>query len=165
MLSHVALLKELIVNKRLYGECPSCKESFPLTKAQLFFDKPSTDPTLEAMRKWSNRVEEGFKQLEQQKLQAKHRSRRGVLDVNVGKVLEKIAPALPGFSFDCYDCRALSEPIDYVVFDGLTKNGRVDYLRLIDIKTGESQLNKHQRQIRDAVDEGKVQWNTYNKVI
>jgi len=165
LLSQATLLKEIVANKKLYGECPSCGEGFPLTKAQLFFGKPSTTLALEAIEKLSRKLEEGFADLEQKKLLAKQRSKRGVLDVNVGKVLEKIAPALPGFSFDCHDCRALSEPIDYIVFDGLTKNGRVDYLRLIDIKTGESQLNTHQRQIRDAVSEGRVEWNTYNKVI
>jgi predicted Holliday junction resolvase-like endonuclease len=88
-----------------------------------------------------------------------------VIDVNVGKVLEKIAPALPGFGFNCHDCRPLFEPVDYIVFEGLTKKGMVESIQIIDIKTGQAGLNPHQQQIKNAIDERRVEWNTYQKPV
>ena len=165
MLSQEIFLQKIMADKKLYGECPECGESFPIAESQLFYGKPTKGAALDAVNKWKKELQDAIKELEKRKIDAKKRSKRGVIDVNVGKVLEKLAPALPGFSFDCHDCRPLFEPIDYIIFEGLTKNGKVDSIKIIDIKTGQSRLNKHQRQIRDAIEEKKVEWNTYRKEI
>jgi predicted Holliday junction resolvase-like endonuclease len=151
--------------KRLYGECPNCEETFPLTKAHLFYGKPVAEPALNTVNEWAERLEASQRDLAKQKLQARDKSKQRVIDVNVGKVIEKIAPALPGFSFDCHDCRGLFEPVDYVIFEGLTQKGTVESIQLIDIKTGQSQLKPHQRQIKEAIENRRVEWKTYEKVI
>jgi len=164
-LSQKDILKALIGERKLYGECPNCEESFSLSSANLFYGKPIADPALKAVKEWEGNLDASQKELAKRKLQARDRSMRGVIDVNVGKVLEKIAPALPGFSFDCHDCRALFEPVDYVIFEGLTHKGQVESIQLIDIKTGQSQLGLHQRQIKEAIENRRVEWKTYEKVI
>ena len=74
---------------------------------------------------------------------------------NIGKVVEKIAPSLAGFPALTEECRALFEPIDYVVFQGLRK-GVVDSLQFVDVKSGNAKLTTRQKEIRDAVEDGKV---------
>jgi len=163
----IGIIKRLIAEKKLYGECPNpeCRMSFPLTKAQLFHGKPLEGPALDAAEKWRSELSYALDQIKERKKKTRERSERGVLDVNIGKVLEKIAPALPGFSFNCHDCRPLFEPIDYIVFEGLTENGIVDSIKVIDIKTGTPQLSDHQRQIKEAIEEQRVEWKTYKKVV
>jgi len=51
----------------------------------------------------------------------------------------------------------LFDPIDLIVFRGLT-NKKVKHITFLDIKTGESGLNKHQKMIRDAVYDKKVEF-------
>jgi predicted Holliday junction resolvase-like endonuclease len=164
-LSQQDVLDKLIADKRLYGECPSCGETFPLFKSHLFYRKPTATPALNAVEQWRRKIIEAQNDLTKRKQQTRQRSERGVIDVNVGKVLEKIAPALPGFRFDCHDCRPLFEPVDYIIFEGLTKRGIVESIQIIDIKTGQSGLNPHQQQIKNAVDEKRVEWNTYQKPV
>ena len=55
------------------------------------------------------------------------------------------SPAGMHFLTQPYDCRSLFEPIDYVAFDGMTTTGKVDQIAFIDVKTGASRLNSHQR--------------------
>jgi predicted Holliday junction resolvase-like endonuclease len=83
----------------------------------------------------------------------------GAESAGVGKVAEKIALSLPGFPVDPADCRALFEPIDYVVFRGLARQGVIDSLLFVDVKTGNRKLEDHQCQIRDLVQAGKVSLN------
>lgn len=69
--------------------------------------------------------------------------------------------------FNPRDFRHLGDPIDYLVFSGGTsiKDGDGDTIEeiiLLDIKTGEADLNKTQRRIRDAVVNGKISFATYN---
>jgi predicted Holliday junction resolvase-like endonuclease len=59
------------------------------------------------------------------------------------------------------DCRSLFNPIDYIIFDGLSK-GNVEKIVFSDIKTGEySRLTGSQPQIRQLVQKKKVVWDTY----
>ena len=65
------------------------------------------------------------------------------------------------------DYRFMGNPIDYVCFDGLSdvldgQSDKIKSIRIIDIKTGKSSLNKSQRRIRNAITEGKVTFEIIN---
>jgi predicted Holliday junction resolvase-like endonuclease len=81
-----------------------------------------------------------------------------------GQLAEQIAPLLPGFPFHPSDFRFLGQPIDFVVFVGLTeaKEGLGDIQEVVigDIKQGNARLSPHQRAIKRAVDDGRVRWET-----
>jgi predicted Holliday junction resolvase-like endonuclease len=111
---------------------------------------------------WEAGLEERRKGLHEARCRLTERSETATVSVNIGKILEKVAPAMRGFDMDCRDLRPLFEPIDYVAFNGLASgNGRVDSVLFFDVKTGGAQLTLAQRQIRDAVERGKVHWATY----
>ena len=86
---------------------------------------------------------------------------RTSLAVNVGKAVEKVAPALPSFPHAIGDCRFLGEPIDYLVFGGIVPQGRIEELVFLDIKTGKAKLTDGQKLIRDAVERHKVELALY----
>ena len=77
-----------------------------------------------------------------------------------GQFLEKLAPHFPDFPYDPTEIRFIGTPVDYVVFRGLS-TGTVEEIILLEVKSGESDLSKGQRRIRDAVDAGKVRWELY----
>ncbi len=83
-----------------------------------------------------------------------------------GKIAEHMVPMYKGvFKYDPSDARFLGAPIDYVIFDGYTavKDGKSDEpitVVLADIKTGNAKLNRTERKIKEAVDEGRVRWET-----
>jgi len=83
-----------------------------------------------------------------------------------GFTIENFAPFLQK-KYSPTDFRHLGDPIDYVIYDGLTDihQGVADEIKeiiFLDIKTGQSRLNKGQRRIRDAVNSGKVSFKVYN---
>ena len=82
---------------------------------------------------------------------------RRSLAVTGGKVHEQLVPHLPGFAFDPRDARFLGAPVDYVVFDGLA-GGRVEQVVFLEVKTGGGALSSRERQIREAVEAGRVVW-------
>jgi predicted Holliday junction resolvase-like endonuclease len=81
-----------------------------------------------------------------------------------GKMAEQIAPLLPGFDYWPADSRFLGDPVDYVVFSGYS--ACKDHLEdchnmevvILDIKQGKSGLTYGQRQIAQAVSEGRVRF-------
>ena len=80
------------------------------------------------------------------------------LAVTSGKVHEQLVPYLPEFGFNPKDARFLGSPVDLVVFDGLAE-GDVRRVVFLEVKTGSSgALNRRERQVRDAIEAGAVEW-------
>jgi predicted Holliday junction resolvase-like endonuclease len=77
--------------------------------------------------------------------------------VTTGKVLEHIAPHLPGFPFNPKDARFLGSPVDYVVFDGLDE-GAIQQVVFVEVKTGDSALTARQKRIKEVIESGRVKW-------
>lgn len=79
---------------------------------------------------------------------------RGVLG---GKAGEQLAPLVPDFCarYDASEARFLGAPIDYVVFDGIGA-GDLREIVLVEVKTGSGRLNANERQVEQAVREGRV---------
>lgn len=157
------IIKELKSNLNLYAECPTCGKSFQLNKAIMFYvDGPIPDEAKKIITKKENDLAMRKKELIKTRKKLKERAEKATISVNLGKILEKVAPAIRGFKYNPRDCRALFEPIDYLVFNGLsTENGDIDSMLFIDIKTGNAKLNYHQKQIKATVENGKVFWDTY----
>jgi predicted Holliday junction resolvase-like endonuclease len=78
--------------------------------------------------------------------------------VILGKVTEHLVPYLPTFTFNPKDARFIGSPIDILVFDGMDE-GELREIVFIEVKTGPTAaLTKRERQIRDAVRTGRIQW-------
>ena len=72
-------------------------------------------------------------------------------EVRLGHIAETLAPFLDQFDFDPENCTFLGQPIDYISFGD-------DEITFIEVKSGNSQLNKKQRHIRDLVKAKFVSW-------
>jgi predicted Holliday junction resolvase-like endonuclease len=77
--------------------------------------------------------------------------------VITGKVTENIIPYMPVFPYNPKDVRFIGSPVDLIVFDGAAEGCLRDVI-FLEVKTGGSSLNQIQRQIRDAVLAGRVEW-------
>lgn len=83
-----------------------------------------------------------------------------------GKIAEHMIPMYRDvFKYDPSDARFIGAPIDYIIFDGYTavKDGDSDEpitVVLADIKTGNAKLSRTERKIKEAVEQGRVSWET-----
>lgn len=83
-----------------------------------------------------------------------------------GKMAEQLAPIMPQFQYLPSDAKFLGDPVDYVVFDGYSDfregEGRAEDIEvvLIDIKSGGARLSKGQMAIAQAIQQGRVRFET-----
>lgn len=83
-----------------------------------------------------------------------------------GRVAEQFAPLLPGFEYLPSDAKFLGDPVDYVIFDGYTdwRDGNLPSAAieviLMDIKSGQARLSQGQLAIAEAVQQGRVRFET-----
>jgi predicted Holliday junction resolvase-like endonuclease len=74
----------------------------------------------------------------------------------LGKLLERVAPCFRRFAYDPRDMRCICDPMDYVLFHGLTVERKVSQITFIEVKSGRSGLSGVQRSVRDTVERGRV---------
>lgn len=152
---------DALSKSNLYVECPHCNETVGLWHAHLFYldDFPPEAKTLYQSR--LEELKERKESLREMPGKIARASETSASAVNIGLILERIAPSMSNFPFDHNDCRSLFDPIDYVVFEGLSRKGVVERIVFAEIKTGKSKLSTRQGEIRFLIERKRVYWNTY----
>ncbi len=79
-----------------------------------------------------------------------------------GQVAEQLAPYLPEFPCNPGDVCFLGKPVDFIGFTGLTESDEIHEVMFIEVKTGQSKLNGHEKQLKDAIQKGCVRYVEYN---
>jgi predicted Holliday junction resolvase-like endonuclease len=159
-----ALIAELQRDTRFKATCPACIENFRLSDTVLFVvgDQPPK-AALIALHAMRERIKERRRELARNRDRMTKTARRTAEAVNLGKIVEKIVPSFASFSYEPGDCRALFEPVDYLVFSGLAKHNQVEALFFVDVKSGSARLNSAQRSIKSAIERGSVRFGTIQK--
>ncbi len=150
----VRILETLSKDREIWAVAP-CGHEYRLSDSEIFYGEDLT-PSAKAFVK---SVEEELADLRDEVKDLEYKLTAGFtkksVEVKLGKTVEKICAVFPGFPYVPSDCRALFDPIDYLAFKGL-KGGSISQLDFVDVKTGRARLNDVQKEIRDAVDDGKV---------
>ncbi len=153
------LIKQL-KESGLYAEC-TCGEEFRLCDAILFDGtKPMPKEALEAQNNLMQRLKDREEELSKQKKLATDRAQNTAKSVGVGKNIEKIFPTLKDFKWELPDARFLSDPIDLITFNGMSK-GNIMSINFIEVKSGNARLNKHQKSVKEAVEDKKVVYKEF----
>ena len=79
-----------------------------------------------------------------------------------GQVAEQLAPYLPEFPCNPGDVCFLGKPVDFIGFTGLTESDEIHEVMFIEVKTGQSKLNGHEKQLKDVIQKGRVRYVEYN---
>lgn len=159
------LIAQLEAVPGLKLECPHCEGAFSVKRAKLFgmfesYPKRARDlmrSRMDATQDLKSEIKARRKRLNADKKVKAARITVASEATNFGQISEHIIPAFQSFPYIQSECRALFKPIDYIVFRGLAKKGRVDLLTFVDVKTGGGRLTPKQREVRDCIAEGRLQ--------
>ena len=78
--------------------------------------------------------------------------------VSFGKTIEHYVPFMENFPVDPKDVQFFGKPIDYVAFSNRGSRTKCG-VHFIEVKSGNSHLNQHQKNIKDAILKGRVHWH------
>ena len=148
-------------NGQFHIECPSCDEEIKLSKVGLFHLDNFTPEAQGVYKQMLEDQKERRVKLKERKLSIPLKSEVSAKAINLGFLLERLAPTLDDFTFNKNDCRSMFDPIDYVIFEGLNKKQRVDKIVFVDIKTGGARLTSKQKKIKEVIEEKNVEFKTY----
>ena len=75
--------------------------------------------------------------------------------VGFGKTIEHFVPFMEGFPVKAKDVQFYGNPVDYIGIKNRNSKNKCE-VHFIEVKSGSSNLNQHQRNIKLAVEEGRV---------
>jgi len=161
--SEAGKIIRLLEEGNLYAQCPcpECGEQFLLKDSGLFYLDDFSQQAKDLYQQELKKLKEQEQEIKDARKAIKKTSKVGAQAVNIGFLLERLTPCMQTFPFEHNDCRSLFDPIDYLIFNGLSDQHSVDKIIFMDIKTGQARLSKSQREIRTAVEQRHVSWDTY----
>lgn len=165
MATNKTLLRVIVelTHGAFYIQCPCCDEVVRLRECHLFCDDDFPPQVAALIEQRKEELTKLKKELLKRRDAIPRRSQVAATAVNCGKVFERLAPALADFPFERNDCRSLFDPIDYVIFEGLSCRGAVDEVVFADIKSGHASLSARQKEIARCVTAGDVSLETYDR--
>jgi predicted Holliday junction resolvase-like endonuclease len=164
MTTATTLIAEIQRDKRFKATCPVCMEDFALADAVVFaLGSEPPAAALAALKAMRARIRERKQALRASRERMTKGARRTAEAVNLGMIVEKIVPSFPSFAYEAGDCRAMFEPIDYLIFSGLAKPNRVGALYFVDVKSGNARPSAPQQSIKKAVESGAVKFGITQK--
>jgi predicted Holliday junction resolvase-like endonuclease len=112
-------------------------------------------------REWKIRFEQKVKEfLEKEEERIREDAIKRSARALSGKTLEKLVPFLEKFPYDAHDVRWLGDPVDLIVFNGHSKEDPSQIV-FCEVKSGESELTKMQKKIKELVEKKKVKWEEF----
>lgn len=81
--------------------------------------------------------------------------------VLAGQFGEQIAPFFPDFPCNPGDAKFLGKPVDFIAFPGSAEGSEIKEILFIEVKSGEAEISKREREIKNAVKNGKVRYVEY----
>ena len=81
--------------------------------------------------------------------------------VSFGKTIEHYVPFMKEFPVEPKDVQFFGKPIDYIAFANRGSKKKCS-VHFIEVKSGNSNLNSHQKNIKTAILEGRVHWHEFN---
>jgi predicted Holliday junction resolvase-like endonuclease len=158
------IIEELTSVPGLKIECPRCGDELSVKRARLFSMYGTYPPAaqkiirqrIESASELGDELQYRAVRLEEDRETKPERIAIGAQATNFGQISEQILPAFLTFPYKQEECRILFKPVDYVVFEGLSRRRSIEAIRFVELKTGGGYLSKKQKQIRDRVTEGKI---------
>ncbi len=154
-------LLEKLKKSDLYAECGCCNGEFKLSDSILFDGtKPFPTDALDVKNTLIDGLKQAEEDLKKRKKLVTEKAEITTKSVNIGKSLEKVLPTMSDFKWDLPDCRFLGDPIDLVTFNGMSIN-KLESISFIEVKSGKARLNKHQKSVKDAIEDNRITYKVF----
>ena len=80
--------------------------------------------------------------------------------VSFGKTIEHYVPFMEDFPVKPGDVQFFGKPIDYIAFSDRGSKSKCS-VHFIEVKSGKSGLNNHQKNIKTAIQDGRIHWHEF----
>jgi len=145
--------------QRIMVVCPKCGGIHRLSELRLSYRVKPKPTWLEELRLKEEKLEKAEERFEEKKDKLKEAAReRGRRKLPA--MLSKCVPVISRLGYVHQDVKAMFDPVDFVVFDGMSIRAQVRRLVLLDGPPDNKRRERAQRSLQKVVKKGSYEWRT-----
>lgn len=139
--------------------CPVCGEVHRLSELKLSYRGRVKRTWLDALRSEERKIDQAEERYDAQQEAIKQRAREAG-QRQVPKILKRCVPAICSRGYYPQDLKALFDPIDFVIFDGMNQKEKIKQVVLFDGPADSKRRSHAQNSIRNVLKKGNYEWKT-----
>jgi predicted Holliday junction resolvase-like endonuclease len=146
--------------RNIFGLCPLCGELFRLSEIKISYGRKSPVDWYDKLMAEEEKIHEKEDRLEEKLAEIREKATEHARRVLLPKLLRKVDPLFTSLGYFPQDAKAIFDPIDFVVFDGMNRDGNVRRVVFMDHETGNKGQRTIQKSVKRAIDKERYEWET-----
>jgi predicted Holliday junction resolvase-like endonuclease len=155
----MSIFEEFQEFRKVLCVCPCCGELVRVSDLKLKVKGPSTHTWLDDFEAKILAIQENEKKFEEEKGKIREESVEKGRKEAEKAILNMMSPGMKAMKLDPFDIKPISNPVDFVVFKGMTKKeDKVDDIMFLAKNIDNTELNKLRNQVKNAISAKKYDW-------
>jgi predicted Holliday junction resolvase-like endonuclease len=153
----MSFLDEFKEFRKILCVCPCCGEIVRVSDLHIKYKGPSQKTWLDSFEEEVKKIERKEQKFDEIASDIRKKSvNKGRIDAEKA-VIKMMSKGMKTLKIDPFDVKAISNPVDFVVFDGMTKE-KMKEVMFLSNKINNNEINKKREQVKKAISQNKYDW-------
>ena len=153
----IALFK---AQRNIFGLCPMCGEVFRLSEIKISYKRKFPIDWYDKLLVEVEKLDEKEMKLEEKLKIIREKATEYARRILLPKLLRKVDPLFTSLGYFPQDAKAIFDPIDFVVFDGMNRDEKVKRVVFMDQQTENRNQRVIQKSIEKTIEKERYEWET-----
>ena len=139
------------IQRNIFGICPHCEELFRLSDIRISYRKKFARDWYDRLEKQEERIDDERMNLEETLKAIREKAKERARQKYLPGMLKQADPVFTPLGYYPQDVKAVFDPMDFVIFDGMNKAGKVRRMVFMDEYSTDARVRRIQSSIEDAI--------------
>jgi len=141
--------------RNLFGICPHCQTLFRLSDVKISYEQRFPKDWYDRLLEQEKKIQDQQTRIEQTLKDIKERTVERTRKLHLPQMLMRADPIFTPLGYYPQDVKAIFDPIDFAIFDGMNKDGNVRRVVLMDEHSRDEQIQRVQSSVETAIRKGR----------
>lgn len=146
--------------RNIFGLCPMCGEVFRLSEIKISYKRKFPIDWYDKMLAQGEKLDEKEMKLEENLKDIREKATERAKRVLLPRLLRKVDPLFTSLGYFPQDVKAIFDPIDFVIFDGMNRAEKVKRIVFMDQQTENRGQRIIQKSIEKTIEQERYEWET-----
>jgi predicted Holliday junction resolvase-like endonuclease len=146
--------------RNIFGVCPHCQTLFRLSDIKVSYQRRFSEDWFDKLQSQQEKVEEEQMKLQETLQEIRRRTVERSRKVHLPRMLRQADPVFTPLGYYPQDVKAIFDPLDFVIFDGMNLHENVKRIVFVDEQTTNSEIRRVQSSIETAIRKDKYEFQS-----
>lgn len=139
------------IQRSIFGVCPHCQELFRLSDIKISYRKKFSRDWYDKLEKQEEKIDDEHMKLEETLAAIREKAQEQARRRHLPRMLRQADPVFTPLGYYPQDVKAVFDPMDFVIFDGMNRDGRVRRVVFMDEYSADGRTRQIQSSIENAI--------------